>query len=99
MSDAANKARPISLTMIGGTDGGGIVLVPDGHGGFTIKRIPGWNPEAILDLVNSISVIKAASRLKTPQLADAVFKSVGNYVNQQLNEHAGGANTVIVING
>ncbi len=98
MSDEANKARPMSLMIIGGgTDGGGIVLVPDGHGGYTIKRIPGWNPEAMLDLVNSVSVLKAGARLKTPKLADAVFKSLGGFVNQQLNEHVGGGNTVLVI--
>jgi len=85
-----------SIIIVGGTDGPGIQLVPDGHGGYTIKRIPGWNPEAMAELADSLTVMNAASRLKSPGVAEQVFKSVGQLVQKQLGEHVGGGNVVVV---
>lgn len=85
-----------SITIIGGTDAPGIQIVPDGHGGYVIKRIPGWNPEAMRELANSLQVVTAASRLKTAGLAEATIKSVGAIIEKQLGEHVAGANIVVM---
>ena len=88
-----------SIIIVGGTDGPGIQIVPDGHGGWTIKRIPGWNPEQMVELGHGLAVISAASRLKTAGLAEQAIKSVGSFVEQQLGEHVSGAANVVVIRG
>lgn len=86
-----------SITIIGGTDAPGIQIVPDGHGGFVLKRLPGWDPELMRELANSLHVVSAASRLKTNGLASAVIKSVGSLIEQQLGDHLGGAANVVVL--
>lgn len=88
--------RLASITIVGGTDAPGIRIVPDGHGGFKIEKVPGWNPEQMLELANGLEIVSAASRLKTAGLAEQVLKSVGGMVEKQLGEHAQGANVVVV---
>jgi hypothetical protein len=89
--------RLAGITILNGTDAGGVRIVPDGHGGWRIIKVPGWNPESMFELANSLEVISAASRLKTSGLAEAAIKSVGGFVEKQLAEHAGGANVVVVM--
>jgi hypothetical protein len=88
-----------SITIVGGTDAPGIQIVPDGHGGWKIKRIPGWNPDQMVDLAHSLTVIGAASRLKTAGLAEQAIKTVGGFVEQQLGEHVGGPANVVIVRG
>jgi hypothetical protein len=66
----------------GGTDAGGLIWT--GHG---FKRVPGWNPEAIAELVAAISVIRDSKNLKTPGLAEATTKSVAEFVQKELGTH------------
>jgi hypothetical protein len=54
-----------------GTDAGGWYIGSDGK----IHRVPGWNPEAMVDLSRAVSVIRDGAQLKTPGLADHVLKS------------------------
>lgn len=91
----AISERLAAITIIGGTDGPTIQLVPDGHGGFVVKRIPGWNPEQLADLAAGLQVITAASRLKTAGVAEQAYKSVGSLIEKQLGEHVAGANVVV----
>jgi hypothetical protein len=88
-----------SITIVGGTDAPGIRIVPDGHGGWKIERVPGWNPEQMVELGNGLAVISAASRLKTAGLAEQAIKAVGGLVEKQLGEHVSGAANVVVIRG
>ena len=85
------------ITILGGTDGPTIQIVSDGHGGWVIKRSPGWNPELVAELAASLEVVGAASRLKTAGLAEQVINAVGGLVEKQLGEHAGGAAHVVVM--
>lgn len=89
--------RLVAITIVGGTDAPGLQIVPDGHGGWKIKRVPGWNPEAMAELANGLEVITAGSRLKTAGLAEQVIASVGGLVEKQLGEHVGGAANVVVL--
>jgi hypothetical protein len=82
------------VIFIGGgglTDAGGIIW--DGH---RFKKVPGWNPEAVLELGSALKVIGAAARLKTPGLAEAAAKSVTEFVNREIGAHAK-EGTVVVI--
>jgi hypothetical protein len=90
------KQALTSIIIVGGTDAPGIQLVPDGHGGWKIVRIPGWNPEAMVDLANGLAVISAASKLKAPGLAQQVINAVGSFVQKQIGEHAPGASVVVM---
>jgi hypothetical protein len=92
----ANRALE-AITIISGGDGPSIQLVSDGHGGWVLKRVPGWNPELIAELANSLTVVSAASKLKTAGLAEKLINSVGGLVETQLGEHAGGAAHVFVM--
>ena len=92
----ATKASLSSIIIVGGNDAPGIQLVPDGHGGWKIVRIPGWNPEAMVDLANGLAVISAAAKLRTPDLAQKVINAVGGFVQGQLGEHAPGASVVVI---
>jgi hypothetical protein len=85
------------ITIINGTDGPSIQIVSDGHGGWVVKRVPGWNPELIAELAASLTVVSAASKLKTAGLAEKLINNVGGLVEQQLGEHAGGAAHVFVM--
>jgi hypothetical protein len=92
----ANKALE-GITIISGSDAPSIQIVSNGHGGWVVKRVPGWNPESIAELANSLTVVSAASKLKTAGLAEQLINSVGGLVEQQLGEHAGGAAHVFVM--
>jgi hypothetical protein len=74
----------------GGTDAGGIVW--DGH---RFKRVPGWNPEALLEVTSALKVIGAAAHLKTPGLAEAAAKSVSEFVTKEIGAHAKEGNVVV----
>jgi hypothetical protein len=81
------------IIFIGGgglTDAGGIVW--DGH---RFKRVPGWNPEALLEVTSALKVIGAAAHLKTPGLAEAAAKSVSDFVTKEIGAHAKEGNVVV----
>ena len=47
----------VSFLIIGGTDAPGIMILPDGHGGYKIVRVPGWNPEQMVELGAALDVL------------------------------------------
>jgi len=75
-----------------GTDAGGWYIGPDGK----IHRVPGWNPEAMLDLARAVSIIRQAGQLKTPGLADATIKSVMDFAQKQIAEHVKDGGVLVV---
>lgn len=82
MSDKFSK----SIYFIGpgvGTDAGGWYIDEHGH----IKRVPGWNPEAILDLTLAISVLGQAGQIKYRGISEAVIKTVLPAVQEQAGEY------------
>ena len=75
-----------------GTDAPGWYIGPDGK----IHRVPGWNPEAMVDLSSAIKVIRAAAQIKTPGVADAAIKSVMTYVQKELGSHVKEGGVVVI---
>lgn len=68
-----------------GTDAGGWYIGPDGK----IHRVPGWNPEAVLDLGHMVTAILEIGQLKNHALVDqtlrggildAAFKEIGTHL-------------------
>ncbi len=74
-----------------GTDAPGIIW--DGH---KFKRIPGWNPEAMVELTHAINIISQAGRLKTPGLAEAAAKIVTELVDKEFAAHVQGGGIVVI---
>lgn len=66
-----------------GTDAGGWYIGPDGK----IHRVPGWNPEAMFDLAQSVTILGAASRIKERGFADGVIHAVLPAVQKQLDSY------------
>ena len=92
----------VSFLIIGGTDAPGIMIVPDGHGGWKIVKVPGWNPEQMVELGSALEVVAAASRLKHPQVSQTILNSVGKLVESEIApamKEAGGHAVVAVMGG
>lgn len=75
-----------------GTDAGGWYIGPDGK----IHRIPGWNPEAMVEMSHAINVIREAGQLKTPGLAQAAIKSVMEFAQKELGQHVKEGGVVVI---
>lgn len=89
----------VSYLIIGGTDAPGIMIVPDGHGGYKIVRVPGWNPEQMVELGAALEVVSGAGRLKHPEVSQALLKNVSKLVESELApamKEAGGHTVVVV---
>jgi hypothetical protein len=91
----------VSFLIVGGTDAPGIQLVPDGHGGWKIVRVPGWNPEQMLDLASIVQATAAGARVKDAKLSQTVLNAaapaVGAELSKVLGKQAEGANVVVVV--
>jgi hypothetical protein len=85
----------------GGTDAPGFKLVPDGHGGFKIVPVPGWNPEAGLELSSALKVMGLAARLKNPEGSRAILHDAAKIVEKELGPAIGahGGGKVVVVFG
>ena len=63
-----------------GSDAGYWYLGSDGK----LHHVPGWNPEARLELTRTLAVLQQATQLKTPGLADAVAKSLNDHIQREV---------------
>jgi hypothetical protein len=98
----ALKLEQLSFVIVGaGTDAPGWKLVPDGHGGWTIVPVPGWNPEQMVELGSALRVVSAAASLKHPEVSKTILNSVGKLVASELgpaiDAHQAGAHVVVVL--
>jgi hypothetical protein len=84
-----------SIIVGGLTDAGGIIITFE-NGKVIIKRIPGWNPEQFSELNAALTIIREATKLKAPGLAEAAVLSVMKFTQDQLGEHVKG-NAVLVV--
>ena len=87
-----------------GTDAPGFRIVPDGHGGFKVEKVPGWNPEAMRDLASAARALGSVGALRRADHAHDALNAVAKLATAQLQElphgeGAGGAPVVIVVGG
>lgn len=74
------------------TDAGGWYIGPDGK----IHRVPGWNPEAMVDLAHALNIIGEAGRLKTPGLAESTLKGVMGFAQKELEANVKGGGVLVL---
>jgi hypothetical protein len=79
------------MIFVGGTDGPGWYIGPDGK----IHRIPGWNPEAMVDVNLAISALRDIARMKNPAALD-LAKSLNSFVQKEIGAHVKVANPVVM---
>jgi len=76
-----------------GTDAGGWYIGRDGK----IHRVPGWNPEAMVDLTRAVSVIREVAQFKQAGLADAVLKAgVLEFAFKEVEAHVKAGGILVV---
>jgi hypothetical protein len=68
-----------------GTDAGGWYI--DENGVF--HRVPGWSPEALAELQHVVNVIREASQLKAPGLAEATTKAAVAFLHKEISKTMG----------
>ncbi len=65
-----------------GSDAG--YWVWDGHG---FHHVGGWGVEQLAEVRAAVSIMREATQLKTPGLAEAATKTVAEFVQKQLAAH------------
>lgn len=66
-----------------GSDAGYWVIGPDGQ----FHHVGGWGPERIAELSSAVAIMRQATQLKTPGLAEAAIKSVIGFAQKELGQH------------
>lgn len=94
---AANRldTKTANIYFIGpgvGTDAGGWYIGADGK----IHRVPGWNPDAMLELGHALRVIREAGQLKTPGLAKVALHSVMEFVQKELSTYVKDGGVLVI---
>jgi hypothetical protein len=79
----------------GGTDGGGFTISFE-NGKLVIKRVPDWNPEQFRELGAAVNILREATKLKTPGLAEAAAQSVMEFTQKQLDHHMKGGAVLVI---
>jgi hypothetical protein len=87
-------AHGMNIYFIGpiGTDAGGWYIGPDGK----IHRVPGWNPEAMVELTHALTILREAGQLKTPGLAEAAIQSVLEFTQREFSEQVKEGGVVVI---
>ena len=79
-----------------GSDAGYWYIGADGK----LHHVGGWEADSLRELSASLNIIREATQLRTPGLAEAAIQSVMKFADQQLTQHlkdsGGGAGVVIV---
>lgn len=75
-----------------GTDAGYWVIGPDGK----VHHVGGWAPERLAEVNSALNIIREATQLKTPGLAEAAIKSVVGFAQKELQAHIKEGGAVVV---
>ena len=67
-----------------GSDAG--YWVWDGHG---FHHVGGWGVDQLAEVSAAINIMREATRLKAPGLAESAARTVGEFVTKQLAAHVG----------
>lgn len=66
-----------------GSDAGGWYIGPDGK----IHRIPGWNPEQMVDLTHALAGLREIAQIKAPGVAERAIGSVLEVVRKEIGSN------------
>ncbi len=83
----------MNIIVIGhvGSDAG--YWVWDGHGW---KHVGGWGIEQLAEVRAGLQIMAQATQLKQPGLANAVGKSLGDFLTKELGQHVAGGGVVVM---
>jgi hypothetical protein len=65
-------------------------------GAGEIHRVPGWSPEALVNLPHALNVIREAKQFKTPVRADMAIRGVMEFAQKELGSHLETAGVVVI---
>jgi hypothetical protein len=74
-----------------GTDAPGWIFV-DGK----FKPVPGWNPEARLELASALNILKFAATLKQPGLSEPIVKAASTFAQHELSTYVKDGGVIIM---
>lgn len=101
MSEEKALSQVVFFMVGGANDAPGFKIVPDGHGGFKVVPVPGWNPEQAVELGATLKALGSAGRLRR-QEAGSIVSSLGKLASGELHKLAGGEageRVVVVVAG
>jgi hypothetical protein len=75
-----------------GSDAG--YWVWDGNG---FHHVGGWGVDQLVEVSAALNIMREATRLKTPGLADAAAKTVAEFAQKQLASHVKEGSGVVII--
>jgi hypothetical protein len=62
-----------------------------------VHHVGGWGVDQLAEFRSAVTIMGAATQLKTPGLAEAAIKSVEGLAQSQLAEHLKGGGVVVVL--
>ncbi len=83
-----------NIYFIGGgglTDAGGWAIVNG-----KIVKIPGWNPEVMIDFSHSIGALRRVSQIKERGVSEVMIKQLMPVVERQMGDHIKEGGIVVV---
>jgi len=83
-------AAAAQYSFIVGSDAGGVRIVVR-NGKIVIEKVPAWNPEQFRELEAAANILREATKLKTPGLAEAAAHSVVELAQQQVEQYGKGS--------
>jgi hypothetical protein len=91
------KGATMKFIIIGniGSDAGYWVLDSTG-----LHHVGGWGVDGLLEVSAGLNILREATRLKTPGLAEGATKTIAEFVQRQLGAHIkelGQSGTVVVV--
>ena len=85
MSEAKALNEMVFFMVGGANDAPGFKIVPDGHGGFKVVPVPGWNPEQAVELGATLKALGSVGRLKRHE-AGSIVTSLGKLASSELHK-------------
>ncbi len=75
-----------------GSDAGGWYIGADGK----LHRIPGWDPEQLVDLQHAVSALRSIAQLKHPAVAERVAGALHELITKELGANIKEGDVVVV---
>ncbi len=66
----------------------------DGHGW---RHVGGWAVEQLAEVSSALNIMREATNLKTPGLAQAAANSVSEFVTKELGQHVKEGGSVVIL--
>jgi hypothetical protein len=102
MGDSKVLAEAVIFVVGGTNDAPGFKIVPDGHGGFKVVPVPGWNPEQALELGAALKTVTSAARIKHAEgkaILNAAMKLAQGELGSVIGGQHPGGQTIVIVTG